>query len=95
MKDLNILFDNNDRVLINAGSQGYSTEDFTQKRMINYLRFQMQIAASEEIREMLKGTLDKVMSLSDEEWAYLILVLPLDVYADADEDESERVYLDN
>ena len=87
VKDLNMLFNNDDRLLINAGCRGYSIEDFTQKCMIHYLQFQMQIAASEEIRKMLKHTLDKVMSLNEQEWAHLKLLLPMTVYADANESE--------
>lgn len=84
-------FDNSERIIINKSSEGTPISSFTRKRFMDNLSFQQNVCADEAINDLLEGLHSKIDRMTDEEWDFLRLQIPLPVYADADEEESAAV----
>ncbi len=55
------------------------TQNMTKEELMNDIALQYEMNGDESYRELLKGLSDKVSKLTDDEAAYLIAVVPLDV----------------
>lgn len=86
------MFDNSERLVINSIGSEMRTDDFTKQFFLQTIRFQKETADDKAIKRMLESLESKADSLSDDEWAYISLMLPLpttieldEVYVDTDE----------
>ena len=91
MHDVMGMLTNEDRIFINAGFVGNTVDEFTKQKMINYLRFQIQIASDPEIIGQLEETLEKVKEITDTQWDLVRALLPLDTWGDADTDDEAEM----
>ena len=82
---------NEDRIFINAGFIENTVDEFTKQKMMNYLRFQIQIASDPEIIGQLEETLEKVKEITDTQWDLVRALLPLDTWGDADTDDEAEM----
>ena len=55
------------------------TQEMTKKELLNDIALQYEMNGDEDYREILKGLSDKITSLNDDEVAFLISVVPLEV----------------
>jgi len=55
------------------------TQKMTKKELLNDIALQYEMNGDEDYKEVLKALSDKVSSLNDDEVAYLISIIPLEV----------------
>lgn len=77
------MFDDNERIFINSVGSEMSTENFTKSWFLDTVRFQKNIG-NEEIQAFLEELEDKVEALSEDEWTYMTLLLPLPTSVEVD-----------
>ena len=65
------------------------TQEMTKKELLNDIALQYEMNGDEDYREILKGLSDKITSLNDDEVAFLISVVPLEVSYSADTNVDE------
>ena len=88
---ISVPLNDENKFFINAAFQGYSIETFTKKRMISYLKFQIQVAQDASLLDSLQDTMDKVERMTEQDWSLLVLNLPFQILSyDGNEDEAEE-----
>jgi len=83
------IFNNDERILINKGSQGFTLKEFTRQRFLDNLKFALNITVDPMIANLVDELKTKVMLLSEDEWNALTLKLPLKTLYDAETNVDE------
>ena len=76
------LFDYDERIIINSAGHGISLNEFTRKRFLDNLGLSLNISNDPLILSLVRGLIEKISILSDEEWREIVRLIPLHVAYD-------------
>lgn len=79
-------FTNEERVMLNGVAVGREVATMPRSKCLEILNFMAQ-ACGEEVTSSLGELITKIEGITNEEWEYLRLLMPLEVYAEPDTNE--------
>lgn len=79
-------FTNAERILLNGVAAGREVATMPRSKCLEILHFMAQ-ACGEEVTSPLTETITKIEGITDGEWEYLRLLMPLEVFAEPDTNE--------